>query len=607
MKAIHFDRIPPSLRERDQWILWRLGERDGKETKLPAQADGSMAKSNDPATWTTFDKARAAYGAGGFTGLGFVFAEDDPFYGIDLDGCRDPETGTVADWAREIVLDFATYAEVSPSRTGVKLFCRGEPPVVGGKKRLLTSVSRLSDKTPAVEVYSRLRYFAVTGWRLRGMPADPAENPGAAARFRARYLADEPTSPQADWRSDAAVIERARRYVARMPPAVSGQSGHNATFHVACVLVCGFGLGESDALNLLREYNETCRPPWSEKELTHKVSQAAKQPGTRGYLRDAAPERWGQIPVPPYQEPAPAALVRTTTLVDAARDYLDSIRGGVSPLISTGIPDLDYALGGGVEKGEMVILGARPSHGKSAVGLQCCHYWAESGMPCLVISEEMSSRMLGRRMLQFSSALPQEYWRDRIGDLEREVSDYERRHQKILIAESCGKAEVAAREIEKHVGESGVQCVVVDYAQLLCGPGQNRYEQITKTSILLRQTATRLKVVLLVLCQLSRGVESRPGEFMPVMSDLKETGQLEQDADVILFGCWPHRINPEQSYNKYQFFVAKNRNRAINQSLVMCHFRPDRQAVTDAPPESSPAFTGIEMPPELSREIGEKP
>ena len=60
---------------------------------------------------------------------------------------------------------------------------------------------------------------------------------------------------------DLAVIERARKYVARMPPAVSGQSGHNATFHVACVLALGFGLGEGEALALLREHSETCQPP----------------------------------------------------------------------------------------------------------------------------------------------------------------------------------------------------------------------------------------------------------------------------------------------------------------------------------------------------------
>ena len=82
------------------------------------------------------------------------------------------------------------------------------------------------------------------------------------------------------------VIERARRYVAKCPPAVSGQGGHNATFHVACALVHGFALGEPDALALLREYNAGCVPPWSEAELVHKVRSAATAQHTepRGWL-----------------------------------------------------------------------------------------------------------------------------------------------------------------------------------------------------------------------------------------------------------------------------------------------------------------------------------
>jgi hypothetical protein len=80
------------------------------------------------------------------------------------------------------------------------------------------------------------------------------------------------------------VIERARRYLAKLPPAISGQGGHKATFHAACVLVRGFVLERDDALQLMREWNETCQPPWTERELEHKVDDALKQPGWRGYL-----------------------------------------------------------------------------------------------------------------------------------------------------------------------------------------------------------------------------------------------------------------------------------------------------------------------------------
>jgi hypothetical protein len=84
----------------------------------------------------------------------------------------------------------------------------------------------------------------------------------------------------------ASPLDRARRYVAKCPPAVSGQSGHNATFHVAALLVQGFALGEADALVLLREFNQRCAPPWGESDLIHKIKSAANTVHSlpRGYL-----------------------------------------------------------------------------------------------------------------------------------------------------------------------------------------------------------------------------------------------------------------------------------------------------------------------------------
>jgi len=82
------------------------------------------------------------------------------------------------------------------------------------------------------------------------------------------------------------VLERARRYVAKCPPAVSKQEGHKATFKVACILVRGFALGAPDALSVLREWNQSCQPPWSEAELQHKVTSASQAKSTKpdGYL-----------------------------------------------------------------------------------------------------------------------------------------------------------------------------------------------------------------------------------------------------------------------------------------------------------------------------------
>lgn len=119
--TIHHEHVPTALRSRPQWCGWRYETRDGKPTKVPINTHtGRRAKTNDPATWSDYETALAAVKKYELTGVGYVFSEDDPFTGIDIDNCRDPETGVIASWAREIMNSVPTYWEVSPSGTGVK-------------------------------------------------------------------------------------------------------------------------------------------------------------------------------------------------------------------------------------------------------------------------------------------------------------------------------------------------------------------------------------------------------------------------------------------------------------------------------------------------------
>ena len=100
------ENIPEEFTERPQWVCWRLEEREGKQTKVPYIAGTNRrASSTDLMTWRTFDQALAAYEAGEppYDGIGFVFCSADPFVGVDLDDCRDPESGAVAEWAQRII------------------------------------------------------------------------------------------------------------------------------------------------------------------------------------------------------------------------------------------------------------------------------------------------------------------------------------------------------------------------------------------------------------------------------------------------------------------------------------------------------------------------
>lgn len=582
MNQLHFEKIPAVLKDRDQWVLWRLIDRDGELAKVPFGIDGKPAKANDPATWAPYLKVSRSYKPERDAGIGYEFSADDSFVGVDLDGCRDPETGTIAGWAKEIITLLDTYAEVSPSQTGVKLFVVGE--LKSDWRKVVLDVPKVCDKEPAIEVYDRGRYFAVTGWRLKGQ-VDPMPRQAQLDALIEKHKPKTAPIQRQDFNSTAAVVERARKYIATMPPAVSGSRGHDVTFRVACVLVQGFLLDRGDALGLLTEWNQACQPPWTERELNHKIDSAQKAPGDRGYLRDVPQQRLASVRIPDYKAPPEKPQPNITTLDSAALKYLANLKAGKEHLIETGLPDLDYAIGGGVERGEMVILAARPSHGKSAVALQCIHHWTQSGMPVLLISEEMSELALGKRTLQFASDIPQEHWRTSMEGVERDMATYSGERAKCYVAESCRTAVTAAEQIEQAVKEYGVKCVVVDYAGLLQSEGKSRYEQMTNTSVTMRQAATANKVVLLLQCQLSREIEKRP-KFQPLSSDLRDTGQLEQDADVIIFCCWPHRLDSKNPPDKYQFFITKNRNRPVNAPAVECVFNPSRQMFTTSKPEN---------------------
>lgn len=583
----NYPKVPLCLKQVPQWVNWKAISREGRPTKMPVRPDGTPASSTEPKTWSSFKEVAEASGT--FSGVGFVFSESDCFIGIDLDGCRDPKSGQLDDWAREIVLQFRTYTEVSPSETGVKLFGSS-----GSKwphrNKIDLPLPMVHGKAPGVEVYDAGRFFCVTGRQLKDMhsitPVDEHFD----------WLADKIGMRHAEMpiagdgiRLETPVMDRAAKYVAKMEPSVSGQSGHNRCFQAACALVMGFGLTVDEAYRVLvAEFNPRCEPNWSERELMHKIASANKQPGARNYLRDAEPVQWNKLRLPgsykehrESEEIAETSTVRKTTLHKASMLYLAELASGREQLIDSGIPELDYALGGGIAMGEMVIVAARPSHGKSAVALQMAHQMSANGLPVVLVSEEMSAIALGKRAIQFASETPEEYWKTSIEYVSGEVDRHFGTRKEIIVIESCGTVDRACDEIEKTVNEQNSKVAMVDYAQLLTAKGASRYESITMVSQRLRMLASRLQIVIVVLAQLNRSIEKR-NTFVPQMSDIKETGQLEQDADVIVFGVWPHRIDSSKPSIDYQFYIAKNRNRAIRESVINCSFNPARQMLLES-------------------------
>jgi primase-polymerase (primpol)-like protein len=142
------NEIPIRLREHPQWICWRIQRRSGKETKVPIDpTTGDFASTTDATTWGTFktalDRARRA----NVDGIGFVFTEGDPFVGVDLDDCRDAETGALDQTAIEVITRLHSYTEVSPSGTGLHIIARGTLPE-GPRRRGTSRCTRRAGTLP---------------------------------------------------------------------------------------------------------------------------------------------------------------------------------------------------------------------------------------------------------------------------------------------------------------------------------------------------------------------------------------------------------------------------------------------------------------------------
>jgi primase-polymerase (primpol)-like protein len=150
---VNLDTIPAQLKQARRWVGWSYVADTDPETsevswdKPPRRArGGGLASTTDPRTWVTFDDAVAVFQRGGLDGLGFVLSadpgSDERLVGVDLDKCRDPDTGAIEPWAGEIVRELNSYTEISPSGRGLRIFPIGrlppsrQPQATGARHRL---------------------------------------------------------------------------------------------------------------------------------------------------------------------------------------------------------------------------------------------------------------------------------------------------------------------------------------------------------------------------------------------------------------------------------------------------------------------------------------
>lgn len=177
--------IPVELRERKQWVVWKLDFRDGDEkpTKIPFNpANNKHASTTNPQTWGTYLQALAASKSPrqDYQGIGYVFSKDDPYTGVDLDGCRNPTTGEIGEMGQGFASMLSSYTEVSPSRAGLHIIVKGKLPGKGHK-----------DRANGIEIYDSGRYFTITGDVLPEFPSAIEERQTAITNLYNHFFAKE--------------------------------------------------------------------------------------------------------------------------------------------------------------------------------------------------------------------------------------------------------------------------------------------------------------------------------------------------------------------------------------------------------------------------------
>ena len=238
--------------------------------------------------------------------------------------------------------------------------------------------------------------------------------------------------------------------------------------------------------------------------------------------------------------------------------------------VATGFLDLDYKTAG-MQPADLILVAARPSMGKTALVLNIAQYVAfKSDLPLAVFSLEMSREQLVNRLFSLESRVDSQHIRT--GNLsDREWEDLIDGagvvgRSKLIIDDTPGISVPELRsKCRKFKLEHNIQMVIIDYLQLMSGSGRtdSRQQEVSEISRALKALARELNVPVIALSQLSRAAEQRP-DHRPMLSDLRESGAIEQDADVVMF------IYRDDYYNKdsdkkgvAEIIIAKQRNGPI--------------------------------------------
>jgi replicative DNA helicase len=381
------------------------------------------------------------------------------------------------------------------------------------------------------------------------------------------------------WRHIARLVE-ASRPADVVTVAESIESSEDKDKTGGAAYLAALAQNTPSALNI-RRYAELVRERAVQRRLAQvatEIAETALAPTGRdvGQLLDEAESKIFQIAESGARKDQ--GLVGISPVLAKVFERIDHLHSQDNPSDVTGVPsgfvDLDRKTAG-LQPGDLIIVAGRPSMGKTALALNIAEHVAlhpSVGLPVAIFSMEMSASQLAMRMLSSMARVDQtklrtgrldnEEWAnltDAIGKLNEA-----RIHVDETAALNALELRARARRMKREYGKLGL--VVVDYLQLMSASsqGENRATEISEISRSLKALAKELDVPVIALSQLSRAVEQR-NDRRPLMSDLRESGAIEQDADVILFIFREEVYAPEkeEARGRAEVIIGKQRNGPI--------------------------------------------
>ena len=582
-----FSNIPQEMRQHDNWVCWRLIEREGKKTKIPYNAKtGAGAKSNEPETWTSYQEALQALGTGKYDGIGFMFSRS-PFVGVDIDHCL--EGGELSPVAAELVQQIGSYTEISPSGSGLHIIAKGQRPAEESR-----------DKHGfGLEMYSDLRYFTITGNIYNGL-TDIREAQDAVSAVHKKYFEkQQQPAPNRSYigsvnpptMADSEIIERATKSKGGEDFAAlnagqwqalgyPSQSEADQAFCNKLAFWTGKDAAQMDALfrqsGLMRGKWDIKRGSQTYGEMTigtairncGKVYEGPKPPPvivTKPAVELEKPKKQGEKQEQTEEKEQTEEEIqaeREAYLQTSTDNYLQGFIDGIKEskqaiFYPTGFPSVDALLDGGLYSG-LYFIGAISSLGKTTFCLQVIDNIAAAGHDCLVFSLEMArteliAKSVSRHSLledlrQNSSTAHAKSTRgittgsrhDGYSQKEREliqqsIEAYNAYASHIFIHEGMGDIGVNTirEEVEKHIKFTGNHPIVlIDYLQILA-PHNDRStdKQNTDKAVLeLKRLSRDYSIPIIGVSSFNRENYTTPVN----MTSFKESGAVEYSSDVLI-------------------------------------------------------------------------